>query len=218
MSCMKQIILSRVIEHLKEHHSSIPKTGSNFLKKNSNQLGLLIFIFLLGSHMVTAQSYATAGGIRLGTEIGFTVQQRIAKHATIEAILQTSLQRKEVLLTALFERHYPIIIKRFNVYAGVGLHKGWETDVELDYGNPLGITAILGAEFTIARFNISYDFKPAINLSGGVKTFDSQTSISARYVIVTQKKFEKRRRQKARDKRKKKRQESGKFNWRFWEK
>ena len=50
------------------------------------------------------------------------------------------------------------------------------------YVAPLGISGVIGAEITLGRFNISYDFKPAVNLRGGEKTFYSQTGVSVRYV------------------------------------
>ena len=86
---------------------------------------IILFILSLSAVSLTAQSYTTSAGMRLGTEWGLTVQQRIAKKTTLEGILQSSLQREEFTLTVLAEQHYPLISRRLNVYAGAGLHKGW---------------------------------------------------------------------------------------------
>ena len=176
-----------------------------------------------------AQSYTTAGGIRLGTELGLTLQQRLLKRVTLEGILQSGITKDEFTVTALVERHYPLISKRFNVYLGGGLHKGWVTTNEASYDNPFGITGIAGAEFSIGRLNISYDFKPSINVSGGENPIYMHTGISARYILVKQKVFndltnggnskKKKQRQKARRKKKgqKAREKNGSPSWKFWE-
>lgn len=171
---------------------------------------LVLFVFF--AHTVMAQSYNTALGLRLGTEWGATIQQRIAKKITVEGILQSSIQRNEATLTALLEQHNPIITKRFNVYYGAGIHKGWVTGADRTYENPFGITGIIGGEFTIARFNISYDFKPSFNLSGGEKKLYSHTGVSVRYVIIKKQNdfFNK-------NKKKKKKNKGGGINWKFWE-
>ena len=173
--------------------------GINIAKKK-----YLLFILLLSSFSVFAQSYTTAGGMRLGTEWGLTLQQRILDRATIEGIFQSSLTREELTITALFEHHNPLISKRLNFYAGGGLHKGWTTQKNPLYKNPFGFTLIAGLEFTIARLVLSYDFKPALNITGGEKKFYLQTGVSLRYVFVTQKAYNKRKRAKRRAARKKK--------------
>lgn len=165
---------------------------------------------------VTAQSYNTAVGMRLGTDWGLTVQQRVAKKTTIELLLQSSLQREETLITLMGEQHFPILTRRLNIYYGGGLHKGWineSNDQAQPYKDPFGLTFIGGLEFSLGRLNISYDFKPAINISGGEDRFYTQTGISLRYIIIKRHTniFGK-------DKQKKSRRQREGFNWRFWEK
>ncbi|MBK7873400.1 MAG: hypothetical protein IPJ74_23415 [Saprospiraceae bacterium] len=123
---------------------------------------------------LSAQSYDTALGMRLGTDWGMTIKQRVAKKTTIEALLQSSLQREEVLVTLMGEQHFPVLSRRLNIYYGGGLHKGWinESDADLvPYKDPFGVTFIGGIEMSLGRLNISYDFKPAINISGGQEIF-----------------------------------------------
>ena len=159
-------------------------------------------IFFLASLLcfsLSAQSYKTAGGIRLGTGIGMTVKHEIFKKTTLEGILQNRKRTDETSLTLLMEQHHNILFRRVNMYMGAGLHKGWRGGVdEVEIKDPFGVTGIVGIEFTPGRLNLSWDYKPAINIVGGTRKFESQTAISLRYVFV---------------KRKKK-----KINWKFWKK
>jgi hypothetical protein len=175
------------------------------MKKLSFLLGFL-FLTTLGM----AQSYFTAGGIRIGDGIGISLQQRVAKKVTVEGILKNNNARDEFSVTGLIERHISLISRRLNFYTGIGLHKGFVHNDELETKGPFGITAVGGLEFTIGKLNLSYDFKPALNLSGGTKVFYPDTALSLRYVIVgnkvlknMKKNKKKKQRQKARDKRKK---------------
>lgn len=150
----------------------------------------LILILLLAAAPLWSQKYGTAAGMRLGTDWGLTVQQRIAPTMTIEAIAQSSLQREEFLLTVMAEKHNSVLGRRFNLYFGGGLHKGWineSSDEGIAYKDPFGITAIGGLEFSLGRLNLSYDLKPAINIVGGENNFYTQSGISLRYVFITDK-------------------------------
>lgn len=168
-----------------------------------------------------AQSYNTAGGIRLGSDWGLTVQQRVAKRTTIEGILQAGGKSDLTSLTLMGEQHMPVITKRLNIYFGGGLHKGWYNNSDITFDDPFGLAFVGGAEFTLGRINLSWDLKPTVNLSGGEKSFYTQSGISVRYVMVKRKMelFDK----KAKSKRKKQRQKSKNkkdkkpFNWKIWE-
>ncbi|NUQ23065.1 MAG: hypothetical protein HUU34_03865 [Saprospiraceae bacterium] len=159
--------------------------------KSATYLQLTMMLLLGGIIRAEAQSYNTAMGMRLGTDWGVTIQQRVAKRTSIEAIVQSSLQREEAIVTLMGEQHMPFLTRRLNFYTGGGFHMGWGkapasvegTPVE-DYSNPMGITVIAGLELSLGKFNISYDFKPAINIRGGESTFYPQTGISLRYVII----------------------------------
>ena len=193
----------------------------------------IIFLgFLLISWGLQGQSYISAGGVRLGTGIGFTFQQAVERHTTIEGILNSSLRSDEVQITVLGERHFPLLSRRFNMYTGAGVHKAWNVQEKGTAAttNPFGLSFILGAEMTISKLILSYDFKPAIHFQGS-KAFDFQTAVSLRYVFKRKTIREqikeghqkrKKKRVKARNKRKKarnkgKNKSKKKFNWRFWE-
>lgn len=178
------------------------------------RIHILLASFFILPGMAGAQSYFTAGGLRLGTDWGLTIQQRVAKKTTVETILQSSFFREEAMLTILAEQHTPLISRRFNLYAGAGLHKGWNTarplygEARPERSGPFGITVIGGAEMTIGKLNLSYDFKPAINISGGEQVFYTQSGISARYVLIKKPFWEK-------NKKKNKRKRSG-GGFRLW--
>lgn len=144
------------------------------------------FVLLIFSPIFTfSQAYDVSAGLRLGTEWGATGQFRIGEQETIEGIIQQSFGKDQTMFTTMYEHHQKFIGKRFNVYKGGGVHFGsiGENSNLKDPKNPFGITAVAGIETTLARYNISYDIKPAINLSGGYKTIDFQTGLSVRYVI-----------------------------------
>ena len=163
---------------------------------------ILSFVLFL-VNVLNAQSYFTSGGVRFGTDWGITIQQKVLKHTTVEGIFQSSLFREELMLTVIPKYHFPLISKRFNAYLGAGYHHGFVTSSDPIYNSPYGITAIAGAEFTIARFTVSYDYKPAFNLYGGEHSWYNQSALSVRYVFVKQnafKKMEKKRKKKNKQK------------------
>jgi hypothetical protein len=156
-------------------------------------------LFLFSGSLI-AQAYMTTAGMRLGTDVGLTLKQRIGFRSTAEIMLLNSLVRKENQLSLTFQRHTPLLGKRFNLYTGIGGHLGWPSQKqqygvnEPEFINPIGLSLIGGAEMTIGPINLSYDFKPAFNLIGGDKFFYLQSGASLRYVLIKNNKcFEKRR-------------------------
>ncbi len=178
----------------------------------------IILVLVCGFSMLSAQGYNTAVGVRAGTDWGLTVQQRVGKKFSVEGIIHSSFGGNNVLGTALIERHVSFIgIKKLNFYGGIGLHKGWITGENTEnVKNPFGTTFIGGAEVTFGKINISYDYKPRLNFTGGEKRFESETALSVRYVLWERpgmvdrikKKRKKKKRQKAKAKKKKQKEKS----------
>jgi hypothetical protein len=178
-------------------------------------LAYLLFFVFVTTASLSAQSYDAAFGVRLGTDWGMTGQLRmpvIHKNFAVEGIIQSSFQREEAALTLLGKQHYPLLSRRLNVFLGGGAHIGWNTasDETQTYDNPFGLDLAVGAELTLGRFNVSYDFKPAFNLVGGERTVYSQSGISVRYVVAkrndiydkkTERQRNQRRKKRAREKR-----------------
>lgn len=173
------------------------------------KLTFVITALLFFTQFSFAQSYDTSAGVRFGSQWGLTAKQRIAKKATIEAILQSGGKSELTNITVLAEKHIPVLTKRFNIYYGAGLQGGWYNNPTEGIENPFGLAFIGGAEFTIARINLSWDIKPALNLKGGTSNFYTQSGISIRYV------FNKRKVELFNKKKKKKKDG---FNWKVWEK
>jgi hypothetical protein len=177
---------------------------------------LLAFFFTCSLGTLTAQSYITALGLRMGTDWGITMQQRIANRMTVEGIAQTNFSRREVVLTGILQGHLPLGVRHFNVYAGGGLHKGWYigNEEESRFNHPFGLTIAAGAELTLGRVNLSYDFMPAINFTGGAQRVYMMSGLSIRYVLLKDKALHQ-----AAKKRKKKRSRrtQNHKSWRFWD-
>jgi hypothetical protein len=146
----------------------------------------LLLFFFLTSLASYAQSYNTTAGIRLGTDWGITAKQRVYDNITAEFIFQSSLFRDETMMTLLGAYHQKVVGKRFNLFYGGGIHKGWlPKNVEgSDLTNPFGIDLIGGIELTVLGINFSYDLKPGINLTGGQSAVFIQSGLSARYVFI----------------------------------
>jgi hypothetical protein len=150
---------------------------------------ILLLVAMMTTIHVTAQSYVTAAGVRVGLQrvgFGLTLQQRIAKTSTIEAIAQTN--NTDWSLATLYEKHQKILFqKRLNIYFGVGGHYGGYHNDAGGYAF-YGITGIAGTEVTFGRLNVSLDYKPAINLTRqeGKPFVFHDIGFSARYVMVKQ--------------------------------
>lgn len=200
----------------------------------------LLLLCLLSSATLVAQSYDAAVGLRLGTEIGATGQVRlpqIHKNFVLEGIIHQSLNRNEGQLTLLGKQHQNLLSRRLNIFYGAGLHWGWTDEINNKtgevYSRPFGLDGIIGAEATFAKINVSYDFKPSINVGGGAFPISVQTGISVRYVIakrndIWDKKTERtnnrerrsRQKDRAREKKRRQREKDGKDpnGWKFWKK
>ena len=165
-----------------------------------------ILLFTVISLQASAQKYTTAAGIRIGTEFGVTVQQTLWNKYTLEAIAQKGFFNDLTTVSALFEQHNKIFFKGLNFYFGGGPHAGFYGTKRTSFKggetyerkNAYGVTVIGGLELKLKNVLISYDYKPAINVTGGDRFFDSQTGLSVRYIFIKAKKKEQK--------------------WKFWEK
>ena len=109
----------------------------------TKQLLILLFSFFifLVPLSTSAQAYGTAVGVRLADGWGLTLQQQVALHTTVEAILSTALSKKDVTLTVLGEQHKSLLSRGFNLYFGGGFYKTWlqeRTNVLVQPANPWG--------------------------------------------------------------------------------
>lgn len=169
--------------------------------------------------LLTAQGYNTAFGVRLGNEFGMTVQQRIAKRATIEGLLQYDRRQEESSASVLFQQHMPLLLRSINVYTGIGPNYRWSDSPEATLDANWGLGLVAGFEMSIGRMNLSWDYKPVIHLAGGNSSFQGQSAISVRYIVAKRRKGNgnglafwkgdpKKRKKRQRQKRKRQRQSS----------
>lgn len=153
---------------------------------------ILVSILCLASFSVFAQSFTTAGGIRIGKkEAGITIDQRIFKNVTIEGMFNTNFKDFEVSVFA--KQHKRIIFKNFTYFYGLGFHKGWEKDLEaVNPSNPFGIDGIVGLGVSFKRVNFSLDYQPGLNFNAGADDpfLEQQFGFSGRYILFKQKKAE----------------------------
>jgi len=166
---------------------------------------LLLLVTLTWGFCLQAQKYTTAAGIRLGTGIGITVQQSIGDNKTIEAIVQKGVFNDLTSVSVLYEQHNKLFSKALNFYVGAGPHIGLynkNNPKNIDRKNAFGASFIGGLEFKFNKMLLSFDYKPAINLTGGDGFLDSQAGVSLRYILV-----------KAQSKKQQKNQQ-----WKFWKK
>ena len=182
---------------------------------------LLIFVIVLASNVVHAQSYATTLGLRFGNDqikrtMGISFQQRLAKRVSIEGIFQSDFNYNHTL-HSLFKYHQPLVTKRLNFFSGGGFSAGLEQSSFNDPVTKQIITTydnmtisgdlVVGLELTMLRYNISVDYKPNFNIMGRNAWYLGQVGVSGRIVLVTGAKQNKRWREKARKKRKEDRQD-----------
>jgi hypothetical protein len=146
-------------------------------------------LIFLGPLSMSAQGYGIAAGLRIGNGLGITYQQQIALNTSIEGILQRETSTNDATFSVLYEAHRNLLTQGLNVYAGGGLYYSWlanRANLVVQPSNPFGITPIVGAELTIANFNVSIDVKPMIKVSGGegLSGFEIQSAFSLRYVLA----------------------------------
>jgi hypothetical protein len=153
------------------------------MKKN------IFFALFFAANCCAAQSYNTAGGIRLGTDLGLTFQQYIANNWTAELILSTTAKslNRESGVSLLGEKHKSIFGRSLNAYFGLGLYRSFVENSNLNIGvkNPLGITGIGGLEFSSGDYNFSLDYRPQLNLNAGTtqNIYTANTALSVRYIF-----------------------------------
>lgn len=156
---------------------------------------LIILSLIAYSFSLKAQDYETSLGLRLGGwENGITLKHMLGDGAAIEGIFSSRWRGYNI--TGLYEIESPIEdVDGLFWYIGVGGHigffddryyGGWGTSSGRSY-TVIGIDGILGVEYVFEEypFNVSLDWKPAINLVGAGNSFfwGDNGAISVRYIF-----------------------------------
>ena len=79
----------------------------------------LLLLLFISPFFLIAQSYNTAAGVRLGTDWGLSVRQRVYENLTAELLIQQSLQRDESAVTLLGLMHQPLLMRNLNLFIGI---------------------------------------------------------------------------------------------------
>ena len=143
--------------------------------------GLLCILYVWLGY---SQSYVSALGLRMGTDFGVTLQQKILPKVTVQGLVSSSPGRSETTATVLLQSHQPLLSKRFNFFLGGGFHTRWIDSIDASSMSTNGITAVAGAEMTFGRLNISWDYKPMYHLNTSQGSFENETAVSLRYVFI----------------------------------
>ena len=155
--------------------------------KRIQVLFLVIWLLATGA---AAQDYNTGIGFRTGTSNGLTVKHFLGEHSVIEGILATRWQGYNFTgLYQVYDRAFNT--PRLNWFYGFGAHVGSFRGAEhrrFDDDEQhllIGIDGIIGMEynFTGIPFNISLDWKPAIDIIGGFYPWGDEVALSVRYIF-----------------------------------
>jgi hypothetical protein len=146
------------------------------------RLVVIVLILAISSTRLNAQTYFTSVGLRAGTELGITWQQKLWKTGTLETIVTTNRSRWQA--QSLVEYHRRFLGRRLNYYIGIGPHFGEEKGA----GNYYGFTPITGVEMTLAGLTLSWDYKPSFNLAGTDAFIFHDSGFSIRMVLIKQRK------------------------------
>jgi len=153
---------------------------------------LLISLLIVAAALTAeAQDYQTGIGFRGGLSNGLTVKHFIKSDVALEGLLTARWQGFNI--TGLYEWHAPAFsAPGLYWYYGAGAHLGfwegyskhpWFKD-DKNY-SVLGIDGIIGIEYNIGEipFNISLDWKPALNIIGHTNFWGDELAFSVRYVF-----------------------------------
>ena len=148
-------------------------------------------LLLIGMGTVSnAQDYTTGIGIRGGLYNGIAIKHFIGIKSAFEVILATRWQGYNI--TGLYEIHTQAFnTPHLNFYYGFGGHLGVWNGANVSWVNDnlnhtvIGVDGILGLEYNFKEvpFNISVDWKPALNLIGYSGFWGDNGALSFRYIF-----------------------------------
>jgi hypothetical protein len=140
----------------------------------------------LSLQSLNGQSYNAVFGFRLGDDLALTSALRVAKRHTIQLDHQSALFSNINQTSLIMKKHYPVLTRRINFSLGAGGAMRQERipgeAQQLAYTPRLALAA--GAEITIGKMNIAYEYLPGYNLSNQSSSrFYTSSGIAIRYVI-----------------------------------
>lgn len=130
-----------------------------------------------------AQSYITAAGLRMGGSWGVSIQQRVFERITGELNWAQSPGNPGNTFFLIGKIHNSLFTKSANFFWGGGIHRYKTFDNDLVVRSK-GITGTVGAELTLGRINLSWDYRMMFDRGTLSLPFSSETAISLRYVLI----------------------------------
>lgn len=155
------------------------------MKKNI----VMSILAIITISFATAQDYKTGIGVRGGFYNGVTIKHFTSEKVSLEAIISSRWRGFNV--TGLYEINNKTSIDRLNWYFGAGAHIGFWNGSNVKWANDnrdytvIGVDAILGLEYNFKQipFNLSIDWKPAMNLFGYNGFWGDGGAFSFRYIF-----------------------------------
>ncbi len=149
---------------------------------------LIIISALFFSIAGNAQAYNTAIGLRLGKDLGFTLQQRIANKTSAEAIFYGGNSNPDTYANFLLRQHLPLFSKKINAYIGLGFGSHWQFVDDTFTEQKYTIPGVIGLEMSLGRINISGDVMPHLVLDNeGENSYKSIANVSLRLILFKRK-------------------------------
>lgn len=149
---------------------------------------IILLFALMCSYSSGAQAYNTAIGLRLGKDLGFTAQQRIANKTTVEAMFYGGNSEPATYANLLLRQHLPLFSKKVNAYLGLGFGSHWQLVEEEFTEQKYTIPGVIGLEMSFGRINISGDVMPHLVLNNGNEnSYKSIANVSLRLILVKRK-------------------------------
>ena len=176
-------ILTQIIKALTNQIIILKIIYNPFKTVTMKKTGLLFCLISLITLASKAQDYKTAAGIRLGPNsayitAGLTIKHFLNEKAAIEGIVGLN---NGLGICGLYEIHFPIdAVKNLKWFAGAGGYVAFRSSST--YVGGAGIVG-LDYKFEDIPLNITLDWKPELNLIGGVRFESSGLGLSARYTF-----------------------------------
>ena len=149
-----------------------------------------VLLFTIFSLTVKAQDYVNSVGARLGLSQGITFKHFISRTDAVEGLF--AMRWEGFTITGLYERQQAAFdVDQLYFYYGGGAHIGvWNGNVNPWFHDKtshsvVGIDGVIGLEyvFTDIPFNVSLDWKPALNLIGYTGFWGDELALSVRFIF-----------------------------------
>lgn len=141
---------------------------------------VLAFFAIVLSLSASAQPYQTSVGLRMGLESGLALKHFINDGTAIEGLFST--RWNNISVTGLYEVHNEAFeIEGLQWYYGGGVHAGFGNRYINSFA--AGLDGIIGLEYTFRDFpfDISFDWKPSLDIVGDFSPWFGGTALTVRY-------------------------------------